>query len=207
MNTNRFLFDTDFSTPDAKPQPRVRRAVPLEEVEKAKADAYLAGTQSMEVKAAQAQAMAIGRIAEAIMQVLTSLDAAIEHHRKESAALAHAIARKLAEAALAALPASTIEAVIGQALAMVPQEPRIVVRADPAAVVLLKDAVARIALEHGFAGRVVIIGEAGFAAGNCRIEWADGGLERSFEAIDGAIRAALAHDAAQETGSSEGSVT
>lgn len=206
MNTKRFLFDTDFSAKGdgAAPPPRVRRAVPAEEVEKLKADAYLAGTASVEAKAVQAQAMAIGKVAEAVMQMLGMLDEAVEQHRRDAARLAHAIAGKLAGAALAALPARTIEDVIEKAITMVPHEPRIVVRAHPDAVSPLKEASARISAEHGYGGRIVIIGEAQFRNGDCRIEWADGGMERSLDAIDETIRAALAQDAAAPRDTSEG---
>lgn len=206
MNTRRFLFDTDFSaTGDgAAPPPRVRRAVPAEEVEKLKADAYLAGTASVEAKAVQAQAMAVGKVAEAVLQMLGALDEAIEKHRQDATQIAYAIARKLAGAALAAVPARTIEDVIEKAMAMVPHEPRIVVRAHPDAVAPLKEATTRLGAEHGFGGRMVIIGEAQFRNGDCRIEWADGGMERSLDAIDETIRAALAHDAAAPRDTSEG---
>lgn len=206
MNTKRFLFDTDFSArgDGTAPPPRVRRAVPAEEVEKLKADAYLAGTASIEAKAVQAQAMAVGKVAETVMQMLGMLDETVEKHRHDATQLAHAIARKLAGAALDALPTRTIEDVIEKAIAMVPQEPRIVVRAHPDAVAPLKDAAARLAAEHGYGGRIVIIGEAQFCNGDCRIEWADGGMERALDAIDETIRAALAHDAAAPRNSSEG---
>lgn len=206
MNSKRFLFDTDFSAKGdgTAPPPRVRRAVPTEEVEKLKADAYLAGTASIEAKAVQAQAMAVSKVAEAVLQMLGALDEAIETHRQDAAQLAHAIARKLAGSALDALPSRTIEDVIEKAIAFVPHEPRIVVRAHPDAVAPLKESSARLAAEHGYVGRIVIIGEAQFRTGDCRIEWADGGMERSLEAIDETIRAAFAHDAAAPDISSEG---
>jgi flagellar assembly protein FliH len=43
----------------------------------------------------------------------------------------------------------------------------------------------------GFAGRLVVLGEDGIAAGDCRIEWADGGIVRDREKALAAIEAAI----------------
>ena len=45
---------------------------------------------------------------------------------------------------------------------------------------------------HGFAGRLVVLGEPNIAAGDCRIEWADGGVNREAGAADRVIGEAVA---------------
>ncbi len=49
-----------------------------------------------------------------------------------------------------------------------------------------------IARAHGFEGRLVVLGEPGIGAGDCRIEWADGGVNRDAAAADAAIGEAVA---------------
>ena len=49
-----------------------------------------------------------------------------------------------------------------------------------------------IARAHGFEGRLVVLGEPGIAVGDCRIEWADGGVNRDNAATDAAIGEAVA---------------
>ena len=44
-----------------------------------------------------------------------------------------------------------------------------------------------IARLHGFEGRLVVLAEPGMALGDCRIEWADGGLARDRAATEAAI--------------------
>ena len=48
-----------------------------------------------------------------------------------------------------------------------------------------------IARARGFEGRLVVLAEPDIAAGDCRIEWADGGIERDSAAIDAAIGEAV----------------
>ena len=40
---------------------------------------------------------------------------------------------------------------------------------------------------HGYEGRLVVLGEPSVAVGDCRIEWADGGIDRDAGLADGAI--------------------
>ena len=44
----------------------------------------------------------------------------------------------------------------------------------------------------GFEGRLVVLGEPGIALGDCRIEWADGGVNRDTAAAEAAIGEAVA---------------
>ena len=48
-----------------------------------------------------------------------------------------------------------------------------------------------IARNRGFDGRLVVMGESDIAPGDCRIEWADGGLVRERAAIEAAIAEAV----------------
>ena len=48
-----------------------------------------------------------------------------------------------------------------------------------------------IARAHGFPG-LVVLGEPSVAVGDCRIEWADGGINRDAGLADGAIGEAVA---------------
>jgi flagellar assembly protein FliH len=48
-----------------------------------------------------------------------------------------------------------------------------------------------IARACGYEGRLVVLGEPEIGVGDCRIEWADGGLTRDRAATDAAIAEAL----------------
>ena len=49
-----------------------------------------------------------------------------------------------------------------------------------------------IARMRGFEGRLVVLAEPDIACGDCRIEWADGGVNRDRAAIEAAIGEAVA---------------
>jgi flagellar assembly protein FliH len=55
-----------------------------------------------------------------------------------------------------------------------------------------REKIDEIARGHGFAGRLVVLGEPNIAAGDCRIEWADGGVNRDAGAADRVIGEAVA---------------
>ena len=48
-----------------------------------------------------------------------------------------------------------------------------------------------IARARGFEGRLVVMSEGDIAAGDCRIEWADGGLKRDRAMTEAAIAEAV----------------
>ena len=76
--------------------------------------------------------------------------------RDEAARLALAMARKIAPAALAALPAGDVETALRQAMHQAIGEPRITLRAAPAVVEALEPRLTDIAHEEGYDGRVLI---------------------------------------------------
>ncbi len=59
------------------------------------------------------------------------------------------------------------------------------------------DEIARL---HGFDGRLVVLAEPGMALGDCRIEWADGGLARDRAATEAAIGEAVGRYVAARAG-------
>ena len=68
-------------------------------------------------------------------------------------------------------------------------------RAPDALIDSLQSNIDRIAASCGFTGKVALFGDPAMAATDCRVEWADGGAERSFEAtwqeIENAINRGL----------------
>jgi flagellar assembly protein FliH len=51
--------------------------------------------------------------------------------------------------------------------------------------------VKRLARERGYEGRLVVLGDPDMAAGDARIEWADGGIVRERARIEAAVLDAL----------------
>lgn len=63
-----------------------------------------------------------------------------------------------------------------------------------------RDELDGIARAAGFEGRLVVMAEPDIAPGDCRIEWADGGVKRDLAAIEAAIAEAVARYVAAQRG-------
>lgn len=189
MQRNRHIkynFDTVFGAKGATAA-HTRSSYSSDEVETIRRETFAQGKADTEAQAAAARAATLGAISEGLMRMIGEFDAAIRTMRDESAALALEVGRKLAEVALVAEPLKEVQALVGECMHKLHREPRLVVRVSPACAEDLRTEVDRLAAEHAFAGRVVVLAEATLAAGDCRIEWADGGIERDLAATYSAI--------------------
>jgi flagellar assembly protein FliH len=194
MNTSagprKFTFDQRFdeATARAAPaQPRAKKFYTPEEVE----EAFQRGRGSLEATAAQAQAMALGRIAEAAMAAISALDAMAAEARAEALIAAMAAARRIAGVALDRYPLDIVEDTVRQCLAQAAHEPRVVIRVNGNLAEALKERITGIADEIGFSGRVVVTSDPHIAVADCRLEWTDGGVERDAASISARIESAL----------------
>ena len=206
----RFLFDTDFSRPEPPPVPaepprptidleqHLAELVEVEDRTRAEAfaegreDGYAAGRADAEARAAERLADEAAAIAVAAGRLLGTLDAerlAIEARAVDLAVIA---ARKLAEHLVEREPLAEIRALLAECLGPLRKAPHLVVRLAARDADALKTHVDRIARETGFEGRIVILGEDEIGRGDCRIEWADGGILRDAAAVAAEIEASVA---------------
>jgi len=188
-NPTRFTFDTVFSKGrgGAAEAPRPRKTFTEADIEAAQAKGYAEGMQAGEVRAIEAIAAGAQETASAIRAAVVAADAHIELVRSEAATIALALARKIATAAVSALPASEVEAALRQAMHQALGEPRIVLHARPKIVEALQERIPEIAHEEGYEGRVQISADANLRGADCRIEWRGGGAVRADAAIEASI--------------------
>lgn len=188
----KFTFDTEFLAEGDRVAPaaraRQRRTLTVEELEALTASARQEGEDAAGVRASRQTERTIAALTISLRAALDSAHAEIEALRGEAAGLALAMARKIAGAAIAAQPAADVEAALRQAIHQAIAEPRVTLRAAPAVAALLEPAIAAIAHEEGYDGRVLLAADPGFTGADCRIEWRGGGAERR----QGAIEAMLA---------------
>jgi flagellar assembly protein FliH len=69
--------------------------------------------------------------------------------------------------------------------------PHVVVRVNESLYERTCDEIEAIARAQGFEGRIVVLSESDVAPGDCRIEWADGGISRDQGKTDAAILEAV----------------
>ena len=198
MTTQRkFTFDTEFLGAEDRPAPaaraRQKQTLTTEELDNLQTLARLEGENNAQARGAEALERSIAALTISVRAALDQSHAEIEILRDDAARLALAMARKIAPAALAALPAGDIEIALRQAMHQAIGEPRVTLRAAPAVTEVLEPRLADIALEEGYEGRVMIAADPAMKAGDCRIEWRGGGAERSEQAIEEALSALIAH--------------
>ena len=89
-----------------------------------------------------------------------------------------------------------IDALIRTCLSDLYDEPRVVIRAADPVIEALQGKIDALAAACGFTGKVALFGDPEMAPSDCRVEWADGGAERTFEAtwrtIESTIERSLA---------------
>ncbi|HEX4303750.1 MAG TPA: FliH/SctL family protein [Rhizomicrobium sp.] len=192
MNTaSKYTFDIEFR-PEGDlvsnaARARQKKGYTTEEIDALSARARDQGMKSGQVRAAEQQTQEIAKLVDMLRDVAVRSSRATDDVRQEASLIALAAARKLAHAAVDALPSADVEDVLRHALHQALGEPRIVLHTSSKVAELLRPRLAEIAAEEGFDGRVVVTGEAAMGHADCRIEWRGGGAERSESTIEAAI--------------------
>jgi flagellar assembly protein FliH len=187
----KFTFDTEFHAGGerrtAEAERRQKKTLTIEEIETLQATAHAEGQSSAAARSAEAIERAIAALTIAVRASAGQAHAEIEAVRAEAAAIALAAARKLAPAAIAALPHADVEIALREAMHQAIGEPRLTLRTSPDIAALIEPRLTDIAQEEGYDGRIHVTADPHFTGADCRIEWRGGGAERSFEAIADAL--------------------
>jgi flagellar assembly protein FliH len=193
---HKFTFDTEFRTEgdvvSSAARARQKQTMTTEELEALCARAEAQGAVTASVKATESLERTVAALIATLRTALDESHAQIEAVRTEAALLALAAAKKIAPAALAALPAGDVENALREAMHQAIGEPRVTLRAAPQVVAALEGKVADIAHEEGYDGRVMLAADPAITGADCRIEWRGGGSERSEAAIEAALDALIA---------------
>ncbi len=192
----KFAFDAVFTIEGSDETADARDFVTPRELEAARAKAYeegfAAGVAEERARNERRYADAVEVIAAGMGAIERTQRAEIERCIKMATELALSIARKVAPALMAAAPMAEIEALIGEHLEQLVDEPRVVVRVSEGMIDALRERIDALAAARGFSGRMVLIPDAALADGDCRMEWADGGVERDTAAVWKSLEGAIA---------------
>jgi len=178
-STAKYMFDEDFATGE-KPTMTVveaeRRRLDAEAV--AHRNGFAAGLAQAQGEANQRIATALGLIADGLSRLdraLTGIETRLE---TEAVEVAVAVAAKLAPELVAREPFAEISALANECFHQLVTTPHVVVRIGADIYETAKDKIEEIARARGFEGRLLVTCDAAMAPGDCRIEWADGGINR-----------------------------
>jgi len=185
----KFLFDTDFAAPV-----RERAATPAEVAQKiAEAEArayrngYDAALREAKVESDRRAAQALQEIGVAIKGIAARFSNIESRMETEAVDVAVAVARKLANELIAREPLGEVTALVADCFAQLVSTPHIVVRINDTLYEAAHTRIEALAKQSGFAGRLIILAEPNIATGDCRIEWADGGVVLERAAIEAKI--------------------
>jgi flagellar assembly protein FliH len=191
----KFLFDNDFDagTPAARPIAPAEHAIKLAEAaSKGFRDGFAAAEKEGAAVAARRTSIAFEQIGGALQRLASELLSVEQRLEAEAVELAFAIARKLAPELVARQPFAEMSALAADCFRHLHATPHVVVRVSDALLETTRTRLDDIARRCGFDGRLVVVSEPDMAAGDCRIEWADGGIVRTAAKTDAAIGSAIA---------------
>ena len=174
----KFLFDLDFSHPLGRGEATSAEiAARIAEAEARGArNGYAAGKADAATENAQRHAIALAQIADAVSVIGARVGDVQARMETEAVNVALAVGRKLSAALIAREPLVEIMALVTDCLHHLTTTPHLVVRINDALYDEARLRIEEIARQCGFEGRLVILAEPDIEGGDCRIEWADGGV-------------------------------
>lgn len=187
----KFLFDLDFAAPEAAKE-RAATAVEIaQQIAEAEARAYRAGFDAAQREARSESdrraALALEEIGISIQGIASRFSQIEDRMETEAVDVALAVARKLCSELMAAEPLTEIMALVSDCFRHLTSTPHIVVRINDALYDSARAQIEQLAKRSGFEGRLVILAEPDIDGGDCRIEWADGGVTLDRAAIEAKI--------------------
>lgn len=185
----KFLFDQDFSS-NARGETAnaadVARKVAEAEARGRNAG-YAAGQADATAETVRRNAMAMEDIARTLKAVAGQLGQAETRIETEAVDIAVAVARKLCAELTSREPLTELIALVSDCLRHLTSTPHLVVRINDALYDPARERIEAIAKQGGFEGRLVILSDPDIAHGDCKLEWADGGVTSDRSATEAKI--------------------
>ncbi len=191
----KYLFDNDFAA-GRESKPTIAIAEHAAKVAEAEAASYRKGfaAAAAEAKASveERTRAALERIAAALEQAGRGLAAAEARLETETIDVAVAVAKKLAPELIAREPLAEISALAVTCFQHLVAAPHIAVLVNDADYPAAGEKLQALVRSRGLDSRLVVLADPAVAPGDCRIEWADGGVVRDRAAIEAAVDEAVA---------------
>ena len=189
----KFLFDTDFGRGDGKPSyASAHQHGAIADAEaRGYRNGFAAATAEASVDTERRAAQALADTAASLEALVQGLRIIEERLEAEAVGVAFAVAGKLSAALIQREPFAEVAALAAECFRHLIGAPHVVVRVDDATYETARARLQEIAAGCGFEGRLVVLAEPDVKAGDCRIEWADGGVVRNRAATESVIADAV----------------
>jgi flagellar assembly protein FliH len=190
----KFSFDTTFDMADpVTGHPQEQESAPpeptysAEELATARAEAFSDGHQAglaeSNASLESATTRAMNDLATQLESLVPVFQAGLDRCRHDAIGIAYAVTRRTVEMSAQETALQVIESVLGDVLARMIDEPRVVIRVHNDLLDSLQLRLSSVTEKCGFPGSVILLAEPDLQFPDCRIEWADGGAEYSTEAV------------------------
>ena len=210
----KFLFDTEFEVggedwdkeeveeveeaPDPNTLPRYSedemQAAQLQVREESRSEGHATGLAQAREEAATFASLELVKIGKQIERLAAAEANNIDMAQHEATGLALSVGRRLANVLIERHPLEFAEEMITETLNHMTdalRESKITIRVAPNLAEPLTSHIGTITTKTGFTGQTIILEEQDFGAGDCRVEWANGGAERLMTDIDRWIQDAV----------------
>jgi len=196
----KFMFDKSFDdavdTPSAKASERKPVTLKPEQIDALKKEAwdvgFAAGQKTNSDDQAQQLKIALSHLEDRIGHLMENLQVVYQAQEEQLRKAILAIARKILPDFTSQYGLQEITSLLDSAIGDMLHEPRLVVRIHEHQFDIINGKIQEITAQKAYAGKVVVLADPDVAVGNCRIEWADGGVERNTEATWQAIENVVA---------------
>lgn len=186
----KYLFDLTFdngqnkkSDSSEKPKPTYTQEQLEAERQAGFEEGMLAGQKSMMEDQQQYSNTLLSQIDKHLTHVVTESLAEWQRQLVQLQEIALTITRKIMPSYIEKYGVSEIESVVSKVLSEVSREPRLVFRINEQMFDEISGKINAIAQQQAYAGKVVILGDPELGTSDCRIEWADGGIERNIQTL------------------------
>lgn len=116
-------------------------------------------------------------------KIMGTIERECDSIRRNSIEIATVAADLLASELIARHPTLNTEALFRDALEHANEAPHIAITVNDAHAEQIQTIITRIASERGFAGKLVVLGDPETTAGDCSLQWADGGVTVNSDKI------------------------
>ena len=183
----KFMFDQSFDhlNGDANGQDRANKPVLLkpEQIEAMKLEAHDQGFAAGHAVAAEEelarQSGMLATLEEQMTRVLQNMALIQESQNNEIRMVVTTIMAKILPGFVARNGTDEITAMLNTVIGEMMHEPRLVVRLHEMQFDSIKAKIDEIIAKKAYAGKVIVLADTEIAQGDCRVEWADGGIERN----------------------------
>ncbi|CAH1672740.1 Flagellar assembly protein FliH [Hyphomicrobiales bacterium] len=185
-SATKFMFGTDFREGG-------RKAASEADLAAARAEGVRAGQEQAHREAQTQLAGMTAQLARSAERLFMQEAVRMEAIEEQAVHVALATANALASAALAEKPLAALAGAVRECLNHARSAPHLVLRVNEAMVEAAEELTRKLATEHGFAGKLMVLGQPDIALGDGRIEWAEGGFVLDSRQLSTLIEQAVAH--------------